>query len=248
MLESQVKRHVEELVSSAGTPSDGSTPSVSVDLSDRYIGTKGCRALCEALRLIGDDQVLIHSLNLAGNNIHSEGLIDLSNAIRSSPPLRHIRELILDWNPLGEASAHCFESLLSSLSVAPDLNILSMQECQIPSAGAQAIASTLLTHSRSLRQLNLSHNSLGPIGGEVLAAALEHSGCHTITSVKLTGNSVPFAIQQAITRVTERNEGMTSACLNVCHKSNGNPSFISKTMALSLPAAVAAASITDMSP
>ncbi|KAF4669620.1 hypothetical protein FOZ61_003547 [Perkinsus olseni] len=248
MLESQVKRHVEELVSSAGTPSDGSIPSVSVDLSDRYIGTKGCRALCEALRLVGDDQVLIHSLNLAGNNIHSEGLIDLSNAIRSSPPLRHIRELILDWNPLGEASAHCFESLLSSLSAAPDLNILSMQECQIPSAGAQAIASTLLTHSRSLRQLNLSHNALGPSGGEVLAVALEHSGCHTITSVKLTGNSVPFAIQQAITRVTERNEGMTSACLNVCRKSDGNTSLISKTMALSLPAAVAAASITDMSP
>ncbi|KAF4698492.1 hypothetical protein FOZ62_008991, partial [Perkinsus olseni] len=57
-----------------------------------------------------------------------------------------------------------------------------------------------------------------------------------------------FAIQQAITRVTERNEGMTSACLNVCRKSDGNPSLISKTMALSLPAAVAAASITAMSP
>ncbi|EEQ98106.1 conserved hypothetical protein [Perkinsus marinus ATCC 50983] len=178
--------------------------------ADRYIGTKGCRALCEALRHIGNDKMLIHSLNLAGNNIHSEGLVYLGNAIRSSQALRHVKEIVLDWNPLGEASPQCFESLLSSLSVAPDLSILSMQECQISPAGAEAIASTLLTHSRSLRHLNLSHNALGPTGGEVLASALNNSGCHTLTTVKLTGNSIPFAIQQGITQVTDRNERMTS--------------------------------------
>lgn len=51
--------------------------------------------------------MLIHSLNLAGNNIHSEGLIDLGNAIRSSQALRHVKEIVLDWNPLGEASPQC---------------------------------------------------------------------------------------------------------------------------------------------
>ncbi|KAF4676200.1 hypothetical protein FOL47_006591 [Perkinsus chesapeaki] len=258
MLESQVKRHVEELVSSAGTPSDGSIPSIALDLSDRYIGTKGCKALCEALRRVEDNQVLIHSVNLAGNNIQSEGLIDLSNAIRSSPALRHVKELILDWNPLGEASGHCFESLLSSLSVAQDLSTLSMQECQIPPAGAQAIASTLLTHSRSLRHLNLSHNSLGSSGGEVLAVALEHSGCHTITSVQLTGNSIPSAIQQAIGKVLQRNERMSrgalngrfpfeGACLATCQRSTMSSSFTTKNMALSLPAAISGV-LADMSP
>lgn len=77
MLESQVRRYIEELVSSsAGTPNDGSISSVAIDLSDRYIGTKGCRALCEALRQIGNDKVT----DIVVMEVGSALLIDIVDA------------------------------------------------------------------------------------------------------------------------------------------------------------------------
>eukprot|EP00921_Rhytidocystis_pertsovi_P016587 GHVQ01026143.1.p1 GENE.GHVQ01026143.1~~GHVQ01026143.1.p1 ORF type:complete len:593 (+),score=90.61 GHVQ01026143.1:478-2256(+) len=163
-------------------------------INNKFFGDKGCQRLRTFLLDCGS----IKSLELQANNITSEGLGILSDAIGSCSTLKSIN---LEWNPLrDDAGFHTFCKVISSHSC---LEAANFRECQIGQLGAKHLAAAIQVN-RSIKILDLSHNLIGVEGAISLLQALQDNP--VITALDLTGNGVGYETIVAIERLLKRNQ------------------------------------------
>ena len=119
-------------------------------------------------------------LGLGNNNIPLETTFELALVIKSN---RHLKKLWLDNSNL-HSSANI---ILNSLTTITKLNVLGLENNQIPQEADEALASVIM-HNTGLEELYLSGNNLG-VGTLSVAKALQH-----ITTLRILGlgnNNIP---------------------------------------------------------
>ena len=129
-------------------------------------------ALTEALTdaaLAARPRTALLELSLRFNSVGAAGCAHLSRLLSSSP----LHSLLLSVNDVGDAGATHLAAALREPGCR--LVTLELHNCQIGSAGARAIASSLAERGRAstLRRLRLAHNRIFAVGAVALARALE---------------------------------------------------------------------------
>jgi Ran GTPase-activating protein (RanGAP) involved in mRNA processing and transport len=102
------------------------------------------------------------SLNLAGNDITEDAVEPLLECLKCHTKLE---ELILDDNELEDGGAQALAEFLDGdATVLPRLKILSLCSAEMHSSGAKAIARAIAGGERSVKQVRLNGNAIGPKG------------------------------------------------------------------------------------
>ncbi|XP_027388694.1 ribonuclease inhibitor isoform X2 [Bos indicus x Bos taurus] len=156
----------------------------------------GCRELCRVLQA----KEALKELSLAGNSLGDEGAQLLCESLLQpgcqleslwvkscgftaaccqhfSSMLtqnKHLLELQLSNNPLGDAGVHVLCQALGQPGTV--LRVLWVGDCELTNSSCGGLASLLLA-SPSLRELDLSNNGLGDPGVLQLLGSLEQPAC-----------------------------------------------------------------------
>nr|XP_049616947.1 NACHT, LRR and PYD domains-containing protein 12 isoform X32 [Syngnathus scovelli] len=139
-----------------------------LDLSDNYLGDDGLEALAAGL---ANPQCTLQVLNLMTGDLRKKSCEALASVLSSS---RTLRELDLSDNDLGDDG---LEALAAGLAKPQcTLQVLKLNSCKLSKKSCEALAS-VLSSSRTLRELDLSWNDLGDDGLEALAAGLAKPQC-----------------------------------------------------------------------
>ena len=181
---------------------------VSLSLGYNKIGAQGTTALCQALM---QDTLMIHTLNLAGNNIQKDGAYELSLVLQRTA---NITSLDLSDNSLGGSK---LDAVLI-LATGND-GVVSLAEC--------------LRRNKTLLSLNLAGNKIGKLGMRAFSDALganqtlcrflfdsaDHvelisAGVKKNHSVVDLGAELPSAMQDSIKRNIKERDAFLAAVEN----------------------------------
>ncbi|XP_005623207.1 NACHT, LRR and PYD domains-containing protein 3 isoform X6 [Canis lupus baileyi] len=146
-----------------------------LNLSDNALGDQGVNVLCEMLQHPGCN---IRKLWLVNSGLTPGCCPALASMLSTNQKLTH---LYLRGNALGDTGV----KLLCEGLLHPNckLQILELDGCSLTSHCCWDL-STLLTSSKSLRELSLGSNDLGDLGVMLLCEVLKQQGC-ILQSLKL---------------------------------------------------------------
>ncbi|KAL0229191.1 hypothetical protein GEMRC1_013811 [Eukaryota sp. GEM-RC1] len=152
-------------------------PSITVLDLRCIIGSKGARALAEALKV----NSTITYINLTQNSIGPERTRVLVEVLKVNSTITHVD---LGDNSIGPEGARALADVLKVNSTIVEIYLKSNS---IGPEGARALADSLKVNS-TITYINLTQNSIGPEGARVLADALKVNS--TITHVDLGDNYI----------------------------------------------------------
>lgn len=160
-------------------------PSLTVlDLSQKFMGNDGAKALAAALK--ENTQVVV--LFLQHNHLGPSAARALASVLSHHPRLAH---LYLDDNHIGDEGCQAMAQLLRT---SKTIQVLKLSDNQIGVEGARIIASALSCTS-SLQYLSLHKNSLREDGIQLFCNALEHSKIPSLRWLDLRCNRVSYPMQ-----------------------------------------------------
>ena len=135
-----------------------------LDISSNYISCHGAIALSSCLKYFTH----LEKLNISDNNIHRDGANVIADALKHCT---HLDELNISDNHIGDDGACVLASSLYSCTHC--LLMLDISNNRIRSGGVKSIADALkqCTH---LKELNISHNTIGDDGACILAGTFGH--------------------------------------------------------------------------
>ncbi|EAR96924.1 hypothetical protein TTHERM_00194160 (macronuclear) [Tetrahymena thermophila SB210] len=165
-----------------------------INLADQYIGNEGSRILANFL--MQNQQVQV--LELKGNNIGVDGLIDIIEALRSNDV---IKILSLEWNNIGQ-DIRGLESLGAFLLQNKSLQHLSLAQNKIVGDDIEMIANAL-RNNKTLLSLDLRWNQLGPRGANLLKSAIMNN--QTLIYLDIGGNNINEDLQDALDKIILEN-------------------------------------------
>ncbi|MCO5598196.1 hypothetical protein L7F22_052288 [Adiantum nelumboides] len=113
----------------------------------------------------------------------------------------NLRRLVLEWNNLGLAKTG-IAALSSAIAASRTLKEVDLRSNRIGPTMAAALAHALRNNS-SLTSLDLRWNEIGASGATALIGMLERN--RVLTELQLAGNSIPSSLQAEIDRLLERN-------------------------------------------
>lgn len=114
------------------------------------------------------ENILLKTLDLSGNNIRADGLATLAGALRVSPG---VTSLSLKYNNIGTLH-HGLRVLCEALKSNTSLAFLDLRNnCIGPDGGS--LIGDMLQHNRALTHIDLSWNEIGPVGVKSLLIGLE---------------------------------------------------------------------------
>lgn len=151
--------------------------SSTLNLSDSFIGDEGCIMVAQFLR----ENLGVHSLELRGNSISSEGLRQLASVFRGQ---NFIRNISLEWNNIGDGVGALTESLIYS----NNLQNLDLRNNRIGPDGASYISRFIETSS-SIVKIDLRWNEIGVLGAKKLLSSISRS--RSLKTIDLSGNKIP---------------------------------------------------------
>ncbi|XP_036129861.1 NACHT, LRR and PYD domains-containing protein 13 [Molossus molossus] len=137
-------------------------------LKKNHLGDEGVRLLCEALSC---PDCRLQSLNLSQCSFTVGGCQELAGALQHN---RHMKVLDIGRNCVQDDGVKRLCEVLKWSSCT--LNTLGLEKCNLTSACCQHLSS-VLGSSKSLENLNLLGNDLGPEGVNMLWKSLQKSTC-----------------------------------------------------------------------
>ncbi|XP_036280106.1 NACHT, LRR and PYD domains-containing protein 4 [Pipistrellus kuhlii] len=174
-----------------------------LDLSINDLKDEDLNLLCEALK---QPSCSLTSLGLSNCSITANGCRDLASILSGNPNLRILQ---IRCNNIEDDGARLLcEALLHSNC---HLERLGLGACQLTSACCEDLAS-VLTSSRSLKELHLAGNPLDRRGVQLLCAALRHPGCG-LQTLGLNKAEFDAETQELLAAEEERNP-----CLTITHQ------------------------------
>ena len=190
-----------------------------LDLGGNELGAESGKAIAEALKT----NTTLTQLNLNSNKLGDAGGCALAVALQTNTTLA---QLDLGGNELGAESGKEMVKVLKTnatlRTVALDGDVLSIAElssaASIDLSGKRLgdasglVVAHLITHNRSLTQLNLNSNKLGDAGGCALAVALQTNT--TLAQLDLGGNELGAESGKAIAEALKTNTTLTQLNLN----------------------------------
>uniref|UniRef100_A0A3Q0T1T3 NACHT LRR and PYD domain-containing protein n=1 Tax=Amphilophus citrinellus TaxID=61819 RepID=A0A3Q0T1T3_AMPCI len=151
-----------------------------LDLSYNHPGDSGMKLL---LVRLNDPRWRLDTLRLSGCLITEEGCTSLASALSSNPS--HLRELDLSYNHPGDSGMKLL--LVRLKDPRWRLDTLRLSSCNLSERSCEDLLSVLSSQFCSLRELDLSTNSLQDSGVKKLSTAVESPHCklNTLRSVQM---------------------------------------------------------------
>ena len=167
----------------------------SVVIADAFLGDDGCIKLATALK----QNTMITTLDLRGNGIRSDGAISLGSMLKVNSALKR---LYLEWNCLGIWDEG-LKVIGDGLAINTTLETLDLRNNKI-GGGAIVQLCGCLRRNASLKNLDLSWNHAGLIGGRALLELLGTN--RTLCEMPVTGNEIPEDICRGIDNALSLNK------------------------------------------
>jgi Ran GTPase-activating protein (RanGAP) involved in mRNA processing and transport len=166
---------------------DTNIPSA-LSLQECSLGDDGAEQIIASALISNPDG--INTLSLRHNHITAAGARAIFAHLRTAAD--RLSELVLDYNPIGDAGVQPLPALLKDSSNG-QLESLSLRYCGITSAGCRSISSALTKAQvkgadRGVRHLSLAGNAIGDAGAKAIAAALKLNV--SLEELDLTGCSI----------------------------------------------------------
>ena len=187
---------------------EGDANTISIDLSQNFIGDRGAVALSA---LLEHRHTKLSHLWLASNRIGCGGIKAIAEAIRENVELV---ELHLGRNHIHADGA---TALASALSENTKLEVLDIQHNAFHYRGTAALA-TALEKNKKLRRLNIGFNRIGDVGARKLANGLRKN--KVLTSISLRANGIGEGGMHDLARELRRNRHIVT--IDVSHN-NASP-------------------------
>jgi Ran GTPase-activating protein (RanGAP) involved in mRNA processing and transport len=159
-----------------------------LSLQECSLGDDGAEQIIASALISNPDG--ISTLSLRHNHITAAGARAIFTHLRTAAD--RLSELVLDYNPIGDAGVQPLPALLKDSSNG-QLESLSLRYCGITSAGCRSISSALTKAQvkgadRGVRHLSLAGNAIGDAGAKAIAAALKLNV--SLEELDLTGCSI----------------------------------------------------------
>lgn len=164
-------------------------PTGTINLVESGADGKSLRHLKEALQVHGP--TVFSTLEMYGNNIGDEGLMELKDVIDAFPSICNIK---LEFNDITSAGAQMLAQWLQTNNNVKRLNLY--ENRKIGDEGALAFAG-LIKQGTSLKSLNLFGCGITDVGARAIAKAIMETKSSLV--VDLNGNNVDESIIQAFT-------------------------------------------------
>ena len=153
--------------------------SPTLQLGETFIGDDGCAMLGKYL----EDHDTFSGLDLHGNNITGNGIINLCKYLSKTTILK---ELSLEWNSIGTLSTG-MEMLCGALAQNKSVTSLDLRNNRIPLSAVTPLA-TLIRSNNTIEKLDLRWNEIATDGAKILVPALERN--RTLVELELSGNKI----------------------------------------------------------
>ncbi|CDQ78143.1 unnamed protein product [Oncorhynchus mykiss] len=150
------------------------SPLRELDLSENQPGNLGVKLLSSVLE---DKRCTLETLRLNDCNLTEKCCEALASALSSSTS--SLRELDLGKNKLHDVGVKLFSVGLGNTYC--NLATLRLSDCGVTANGIFFLSSALKTNPSFLRELDMSRNSLGDSGVNLLSAVLENLHCNLET-------------------------------------------------------------------
>lgn len=173
---------------------DAAKDTTTLSLAYASIGDDGCNAIARFMR----ENVVLRSIDLRGNNIRADGLIVLSQALRTSST---IVSLCLKWNHVGSHDRG-IQALCEVLKQNQSITHLDLRNNKIGPDAARHLGE-MLRDNKTLTHLDISWNELGPEGGKELVKGIQANP--SLLDCQLAGNRIADDTLHAIAFVLRRN-------------------------------------------
>lgn len=140
--------------------------SQTLNLADQVIGDEGAKLVADFLKRYSH----FTTIELRGNNLSSEGLASICQALKGSTTLTTI---LAEWNMIGSSTTNVgFEALYELAKVSRSLTTLDFRNNRIsPSAGP--VLAKIIRDSPALEFIDLRWNDLGNEGAKQILAAVQ---------------------------------------------------------------------------
>ncbi|OWZ22681.1 hypothetical protein PHMEG_0002561 [Phytophthora megakarya] len=152
-----------------------------LDLSDNTFKTKGGEAIAAAVKNMPN----LVEINLRDAAIEDDGLVAIAQALREGGPAKGLTALDVSGNDLTPES---MSALGHMLRVSSALRVLQMEENEIGSKGAKAIAKALKVGSPVLEKVVANVNEIGASGALALVKAVVEK--KTFVKLDIDGNQI----------------------------------------------------------
>lgn len=136
-----------------------------LDLSDNTFKASGGEAIAAAVKNMPN----LREINLRDAAIEDDGLVAMVEAIIEAGAAKGLAELDVSGNDL---TAESMQSLDQLLRISTTLRVLQLEENEIGSKGAKAIAKSLLIGSPALERVVANVNEIGASGALALVKAV----------------------------------------------------------------------------
>ncbi|KAG7333569.1 hypothetical protein KOW79_003704 [Hemibagrus wyckioides] len=153
-----------------------------VDLSSNPLEDSGVKLLCAGLK---SPNCKLEKLRVNNSRMTNEGCAALGSALGLNPS--HLRELELSGNKLGGSGMKELCGVLKNQQFK--LLKLGLCKCSLSEDDCTAVVSALRTNPSHLKELDLSHNTIGDTGMKQISDLLQNSNC-TLETLRLNNCSL----------------------------------------------------------
>ncbi|CAD8170594.1 unnamed protein product [Paramecium pentaurelia] len=188
-------------------------PTGRITLNDMYIGDMGAKLVADTIKNYPN----IGILDLKGNNIGSNGFIDIFQALKTNISLR---TLTLQWNQIcANNNLKALELLYQVMSINKSITHIDLQNNRLNTTCAGLLAN-IIRNNPQLRTLDLRWNELGNQGVRLLIPAVAANGY--ILSIEIQGNgAIEDSIRELNSVLKQNKENVNMAGMQDPGRSQG---------------------------